>query len=89
MDAPRLVAFEVVFAPVAEPPQFATLRVSADAGTVIWPNGADLDPDVLYGEFTEDPMQRYFSTPNKTSNTIETIAFDGPLHAQFQHRRSP
>jgi hypothetical protein len=27
---------------------FAQVAVDRDAGTIVWPNGADLDPDVLY-----------------------------------------
>ena len=57
VDVARLVAFKSVFAPFADPEQFRTVRVSADAGTVVWPNGADLDPDVLYAEVTGEPVE--------------------------------
>ena len=57
-DVARLVAFEGVFAPLADAEQFRTVRGCADAGTVVWPNGADLDPDVLYAEVTGEPVER-------------------------------
>ncbi|MDQ3986894.1 MAG: DUF2442 domain-containing protein [Actinomycetota bacterium] len=28
---------------------FREVRVDPELGTIVWPNGADLDPDVLYG----------------------------------------
>ncbi len=37
-----------VFAALHEPGFFAQVAVDQDAGTIVWPNGADLDPDVLY-----------------------------------------
>ena len=37
-----------VFAALQDPAFFARVSVDQDAGTIVWPNGADLDPDVLY-----------------------------------------
>lgn len=37
-----------VFAPLRETDFFARVSVDPEAGTVIWPNGVDLDPDMLY-----------------------------------------
>ncbi len=37
-----------VFAALRDPALFAQVVVDRDAGTIRWPNGADLDPDVLY-----------------------------------------
>lgn len=40
-----------VFEPLADPAYFAQVRVDDQLGTVVWPNGADLDPLVLHGDF--------------------------------------
>jgi hypothetical protein len=53
--APHL-SFQGVFEPLRDPAYFAQVRVDADLGTVAWPNGADLDPDVLYGRITRTPV---------------------------------
>jgi hypothetical protein len=38
-----------VFEPLLHDYQlFAQLRVDADAGTIVWPNGADVSPRTLY-----------------------------------------
>jgi Protein of unknown function (DUF2442) len=37
-----------VFGPLQDPEYFARVTVDADAGTVTWPNGADMAPEPLY-----------------------------------------
>jgi Protein of unknown function (DUF2442) len=39
-----------VFEPLRDPAFFALASVDANAGTITWPNGADLAPEVLYAE---------------------------------------
>ena len=39
-----------IFEPLrANPDLFLTVRVDDELGTIVWANGADMDPDVLYG----------------------------------------
>jgi hypothetical protein len=47
-----------VFEPLKDPVFFA--QVSIDHGTVVWPNGVDLDPLVLHGDFepASSPAER-------------------------------
>ena len=51
-----LVRFTGVFAPLQDAVYFAKVRVNPETGTVCWPNGADLDPDVLYAEVSGEPI---------------------------------
>lgn len=34
--------------PLKDPAFFARVRVDEERGTVVWPNGLDLDPETLY-----------------------------------------
>lgn len=61
VDVAELVEFHGVFAPLADKAFFDRVRVEADLGTVVWPNGADLDPDVLYARATGEPLPDFFS----------------------------
>jgi len=56
IDLRKLITFEGVFQPLQNPAEVAKVRVEPDSGTVCWPNGADLDPDVLYAELTGKPV---------------------------------
>jgi hypothetical protein len=53
-DSERVVDLEPylrgpVFEPLRrDPALFAAVQVDPDLGTIVWPNGADIDPDVLY-----------------------------------------
>jgi hypothetical protein len=51
-----LVPFEGIFAPLRDPALFEQVRVNAELGSIEWPNGADLDPDVLYARVAGRPL---------------------------------
>jgi len=53
-----------VFAPLDDPAYFAQVRVNPESRTVTWPNGLDLDPAVLRGDFEPagDPHFREVAT---------------------------
>ena len=65
-----LVDFAGVFAPLRAPDYFRQVRVNAELGTICWPNGADLDPDVLYSLVTGDPI---LVTEHETLSETATI----------------
>ena len=45
-----------VFEPLQDVGYFARVDVDREAGTLVWPNGVDFCPDVLYAEATgKDP----------------------------------
>jgi hypothetical protein len=39
-----------VFEPLRDPDYFARVTVDPEAGTITWPNGADMAPEPLYAE---------------------------------------
>ena len=62
VDVSRCVSFTGVFASLRDHEQFAAVQVNPDLGTVCWPCGADLDPDVLYALVTGTPIPSLEST---------------------------
>ena len=56
VDLARHMTFRGVIEPLRDHEYFAQVRVDAGLGTVVWPNGADLDPDVPYGRVTGTPI---------------------------------
>jgi len=52
-----------IFEPLrCDPALFRSVQVDAELGTIVWSNGADIDPDVLYGNLVpawmEDEVMR-------------------------------
>jgi hypothetical protein len=46
-----------VFTPLRDPGAFAQVRVDPETGTITWPDGADLAPEVLYEQASAHPQQ--------------------------------
>jgi len=56
VDVSEMVEFRGVFAPLRDETEFARVSVDRNSGTIVWPNGADLDPDVLYAAVSGKPI---------------------------------
>ena len=52
----RVVGRGGIFAPLEEIDFFKRVQVDPEIGTLVWPNGIDFCPDVLYSEATETPL---------------------------------
>lgn len=48
VDLSYLVDYGGVFEPLRDPDFFRKLRADAEAGTIVWPNEADIAPETLY-----------------------------------------
>ena len=48
VDLSYLLDHGGVFEPLRDPAFFRQLRADAEAGTVVWPNEADIAPETLY-----------------------------------------
>jgi Protein of unknown function (DUF2442) len=55
----QLVEFSGIFTALASPEYFAQVQVHPELGTVVWENGADLDPDVLYAIVSGQDIPTY------------------------------
>lgn len=56
VDVASLVELTGVFGPLRDSAEFEQVRVDPELGTIVWPCGADLDPDVLYSVATGQPI---------------------------------
>jgi len=60
VDISQLIPFSGIFAPLQDPVTFAQVQIHPELGTLIWQNGADLDPDVLYAIVSGSPIPTHF-----------------------------
>ena len=61
VDISQLISFSGIFAPLQELAYFVQVQIHPELGTIIWQNGADLDPDMLYALVTKRPISPYSS----------------------------
>jgi len=59
VDLAELVTFEGVFEPLKDRAHFVQVSVNPEVGTICWPGGADIDPDVLYAIVTREPLPSF------------------------------
>jgi hypothetical protein len=59
IDVAQLVEFTGVFEPLRNAEFFARVMVNPELGTVCWPNGADLDSEVLYSKIVGVSIPEY------------------------------
>jgi len=59
VDVAELIRFDGVFAPLRDRAFFEQVRVNPELGAIYWPNGADLDPEVLYSRLAGTPLPSF------------------------------
>lgn len=59
VDLEKFLKFTGVFEPLKDPAYVGRVRVEPEYGTIAWPNGADLDPDVLYSMVVREAIPPY------------------------------
>ena len=65
LDLGQVIEFKGIFAPLRDEKEFAKVGVHGELGTIVWPNGADLDPDVLYSRITHTQIDLVSATVRK------------------------
>ncbi len=55
-DLKKIIRFRGVFAPLQDEQEFAKVSVHPEYFVLCWPNGADLDSEVLYSLVTGKPI---------------------------------
>jgi len=59
VDLANSIRFDGVFELLKAHNYFIKVFVNSEIGTICWPNGADLDPDVLYSVLSGQPLPMF------------------------------
>ena len=62
-DVSSHIPFAGIFEALSDDDEFRRVRVNRDTGTIEWPNGADLDPVVLYASVAGKAVAEVLATP--------------------------
>jgi hypothetical protein len=54
VDLSYMLEYGGVFEPLRDPEYFRRLRADHEAGTIVWPNDADIAPETLYAAALQD-----------------------------------
>ena len=57
IDVKEKTQFTGVFAPLKDMDYFRKVKVNLEVGSFEWPNGADIDPSVVYSDITGIPIE--------------------------------
>ena len=57
VDVSAMVDFTGVFEPLKDHDYFVRVEVDEELGSIVWPNGADLDPVVLHAAATGQSIE--------------------------------
>ena len=60
------ILYGPVFGPLRDPARFKEVELDPDLGALVWPNGADIEPMVLYDwpAYVSDIIKRRQNTPH-------------------------
>jgi hypothetical protein len=64
VDIGKMIPFTGIFSSLKDEKEFAKVFVNSDTGTIEWPNGADIDPVVLYSVVTGKEIEMAASPAN-------------------------
>jgi hypothetical protein len=57
VDVAKMISFHGIFEPLQNQMIFQQVQIDKELGCITWPNGADIDPDVLYATITHQSLE--------------------------------